>query len=511
MCKSLTRSIRKWDAYGKPIAFTFKGNEVHKTFWGGWVTMLAIVATVAYLLFLISRLVNNKFVTTSVSANYQDLFHENPQYMSKYNFSMAFGSVGVPYEILNDPRYFNLEFVQFEYRYNEDGSLNNTNYSFLEKARWNESDVNFKNYAQSNVYLRDFICPKNMDNFVIQGVYDLTNVVKNFGVYLTYCQSDDPDYWAPYEDIVQYNGQYFYVDVINSYFDSDDYDNPVKEYVDNRLYDYFTFGLSKEYDMYLSQNKANTKDSPFSILGNSKEYEFLTVDETFRYISNYDETMIMYCGFYQSIKADKTTRSTLNIIDIIGLSGGFASLIFLIWGVTVKFISTQMLYYKLSSRLYQVDTSHLNNSKQIAPVYNESDQEEIKKSKYKVDAEVDNSTAHRNGIEKIYSNKRTTAEAQHKRRGIINQTVDSISSRRMYSYSGRDICYHFWCCWKWKTHKCGNNLTLYERHNLYKQGYTKVISEFDALNYAKSQRKLKILLESLMDRSELFLSEYQHI
>lgn len=102
-----------------------------------------------------------------------------------------------------------------------------------------------------------------------------------------------------------------------------------------------------------------------------------------------------------------------------------------------------MLYYKLSSRLYQVDTSHLNNSKQIAPVYNESDQEEIKKSKYKVDAEVDNSTAHRNGIEKIYSNKRTTAEAQHKRRGIINQTVDSISSRRMYSYSGRDICYHF--------------------------------------------------------------------
>lgn len=510
MWKSLIRSIRKWDSYGKPIVFTFQGHDVHKTFWGGWVTMLAIAAIAIYLAFLIIRLVSNKFVTTTVSANYQDLLDQVPLYFKDYNFSIAFGAIGIPYEVLNDPHYFNLNFVKYVYYYDENGLISSIEYTAIDKVRCNESDSNFRLYAQDKVYLEEFFCPKSLNDIVLEGVFDLTDVVTEFGIELSYWHSDDPDYWAPFDEIDQYDGEYFYVDVIDSYFDADDYEHPIKEYINNELYDYFTYGLSKEYDMNLSKNVAITKDSPFIIFGNSQNEDYLSLENINRYFSNYQETMILYWGFYQSNKTTKTSRTTLNIIDILGLSGGFSSMVFLIWGIMVNFIADKLLYYKLSSRLYQVDSLNKDQGKQLLVVHGQIDKEEAKINKYKVETNELNDDP-KNGIAKAFSNKKTTAEAQHKRRDIINHTIDSISSRRMYSYSSRDICYHFWCCWKCKNSGQGKRLTMYDRHILYNEGYAKVSSEFDALNYAKSQRKLKILLESLMDKNELYLSEYQHI
>lgn len=132
-----------------------------------------------------------------------------------------------------------------------------------------------------------------MNDFVMQGVFDITNVVRYFGIQLTYCQNDDPSYCASFEDISKYDGYYFYVDFLNSYFDADDYSHPVKEYIDNKLYDYFTFGYSKMYDVYLSNNKALTKDSPLSISGDVTEYSFVTVDQIHSYFDDSTQNLIL--------------------------------------------------------------------------------------------------------------------------------------------------------------------------------------------------------------------------
>ena len=42
------------------------------------------------------------------------------------------------------------------------------------------------------------------------------------------------------------------------------------------------------------------------------------------------------------------------------------------------------------------------------------------------------------------------------------------------------------------------------------KGLKKYIQEFDAEYYAKSLRELKMLVSSLMDDSERFMSAYQH-
>lgn len=524
MWKSFTQTVRRWDAYGKPITFTFKGRESYTTFLGGWVTLLAIWSTFVYLIFLINRLMDNKFVTTSVSTNYQDLYTENPLIMKDYNFSMAFGSIGIPYEILTNDRYFDLKFYQFDVFFDEEGYFLYRNFTIVDYTRCNEANVNFKNYALDNVYLKDFIWPVNMNNFIAQGVYDITNVVRYFAINLNYWKDDGSNNWAPIEDIKYYEGYYFYIDFINSYFDANDYDQPVKEYIDNTLYDYFSFDLVKEYDVFISRNNAQTKDSPLSLVGGVTDYSFVSVDNFQRYFSPDNENQLLFWGFYQSMRLESITRSTLNIIDIIGISGGFASMIIFVCGVFIRFIGRRLYYYKLISYLYQVDSSIYQNNIQPSSALSQTWEsqvpsspkklnEESKRANYKINFSSDEKQKleQRNSITNTYSNKRTTEKARLKRLDIINQTIASINSRRMYSYNSRDIWYHFWCCWKCMTSKSNNSLTMYNRHKLFNLGFSKALSEFDALNYAKSQRKLKILLESLMDKNERFLSEYQHI
>lgn len=100
---------------------------------------------------------DNKFVTTSVSTKYQDLYTENPIEMKDYTFSIAFGSIGIPYEILTDDRYFNLDFLQYDAYYSEDGEYIGTNLTYVDYARCNESDVHFKYHTNDNAYFKDFI------------------------------------------------------------------------------------------------------------------------------------------------------------------------------------------------------------------------------------------------------------------------------------------------------------------------------------------------------------------
>ena len=55
-----------------------------------------------------------------------------------------------------------------------------------------------------------------------------------------------------------------------------------------------------------------------------------------------------------------------------------------------------------------------------------------------------------------------------------------------------------------------SNFSLYNRHRLYLKGAEKFNQETDFVYYARSLRLLKMLVSSLMDDSEKYLSVYQH-
>ena len=51
--------------------------------------------------------------------------------------------------------------------------------------------------------------------------------------------------------------------------------------------------------------------------------------------------------------------------------------------------------------------------------------------------------------------------------------------------------------------------TMHQRHRLYLKGKRKFVAEFDAVAFARAQRKLKMLMNWLMDKSDHYLAVFQ--
>ena len=92
---------------------------------------------------------------------------------------------------------------------------------------------------------------------------------------------------------------------------------------------------------------------------------------------------------------------------------------------------------------------------------------------------------------------------------LFNNAMTSMKRRYKYSYNVFDYIYNL--AWPlplfpWRKHSL---LSLYNRYKLLKKGEDMYIKEFDAVYFARSIRNLKMLVATLMDDSERFLSTYQ--
>lgn len=140
---------------------------------------------------------------------------------------------------------------------------------------------------------------------------------------------------------------------------------------------------------------------------------------------------------------------TSSIIDVLGLIGGFSSLILLIFGKISNYITEKMYYYEVSSKLYQVDTSKYDKEAK-----NIDDQDELKNSSFQsVDLPLEETKTNiktmksersgkifdKKGIIKSFLNRGTSKSAMEKRAKVIDQAFQSMSVRRCYNYSYKDV------------------------------------------------------------------------
>ena len=61
---------------------------------------------------------------------------------------------------------------------------------------------------------------------------------------------------------------------VNSYFDGSDYENPIKDYLDDRIYDYLNDNSQKIIFAYVKQNTATVQDDIFDYSLNGVDSKF---------------------------------------------------------------------------------------------------------------------------------------------------------------------------------------------------------------------------------------------
>lgn len=84
-----------------------------------------------------------------------------------------------------------------------------------------------------------------------------------------------------------------------------------------------------------------------------------------------------------------------------------------------------------------------------------------------------------------------------------------MKERRRFNFSVFDFIYNLYCLIGWMFCCKRKRSSLFKRYKYYEYGENKYMKEFDAAYYAKSIRRLEMLVNTFMDDSERYLVNYQ--
>ena len=141
---------------------------------------------------------------------------------------------------------------------------------------------------------------------------------------------------------------------MNSYFDFNDYDNPVKRFIDDQLFFTVDSKQSKQANVYVMKAQTELEDELFQ-LGQKTKMDFATVQNIREYSSILDESdpaMVVIYIRYDS-KYTIYARQVYSILQLLGDIGGLQEMLYLIGLLSVSFFARKQFISSVIKEIYQ--------------------------------------------------------------------------------------------------------------------------------------------------------------
>lgn len=155
---------------------------------------------------------------------------------------------------------------------------------------------------------------------------------------------------------------------VNSYLDFEDYDKPIKQYIEDR-YTYRALPTYKKLiKMYIKENYVELSDNILGI-GQSEEQKFLSVDNQ---IQDLHPSAVAAREVYFEIlltldpQKDYYTRTVFSFLDLFGQLGGVFELMCIWMGLIVWFFAKNVMFFSIFKRLYHIEREEDNNHQESA-------------------------------------------------------------------------------------------------------------------------------------------------
>ena len=151
--------------------------------------------------------------------------------------------------------------------------------------------------------------------------------------------------------------------------DFEDYDTPVKSYVDDRYSYRGVPGFGKQVKMYLKENDVELSDSLMGF-GQTVKKEFISVDNTVHDLHPFQENDFFEIFLVLDAQKDTYTRVVFNFLDLFGKLGGVFELLSIAFGLLIGFFAKNVLLNSIFKRLYHTEkededaTSNKNSADQ---------------------------------------------------------------------------------------------------------------------------------------------------
>jgi hypothetical protein len=234
------------------------------------------------------KLFDRKIKSTLISKTFENNFdnHKKHEFMKNGpNFIFNYFAATIPFdeEKWVHPSFFSMEIVQVN-RLTTEENQSTIAFSEVPFERCNEREV-LKSYGNLLIAPTPSICFK-YNNSTIFGsdMTENSRILARFGVW-----NSENRTWYPEEDLrkLLYRAR-FRMYILNKHYDFMDFENPLKTYVDDHIFERLDFGFLKMRKVLIRENRVIQYDSIWP-WASPTEYTFYSVSNTVSIVANSTE------------------------------------------------------------------------------------------------------------------------------------------------------------------------------------------------------------------------------
>ena len=142
--------------------------------------------------------------------------------------------------------------------------------------------------------------------------------------------------------------------MINSYFDLNSYDDPIKTFIEDRLVYYTINGFTRDVNFYFQKNEIERQDNYLSVVSEGEEETFISMSDSETYLKATDGINVFKGSFLKSNKQTSYTRSVFTFLDLLGVIGGVFEVLSAVGSICVMIFAERNFNYSILSNLYHV-------------------------------------------------------------------------------------------------------------------------------------------------------------
>ncbi|CDW83800.1 UNKNOWN [Stylonychia lemnae] len=363
--ESLTEGVkdrlRKADRFGYPISLTYKQNQTFTSSFGGIMTIFSIIALLVYFFVMFSDVISKSRYTINEIKYVRDLYGDKSFYsfnLNQFDYGVQLSYSGLDPQVTNLFQYFSIKMFVFQTAVKKNYTDGEYPLEYIRKdidiARCTQDRFAGQSDEQDN---SKWWCPQvnetllqgRMGSFVSQRLKieftycDQKYLIKNFPN-LTCKSREETD--AISKD------SFFLFGYLEQFLDVAEFEkNPIKYTLTALQYTPQT-DIRFEY-FGISQNYAKLRDSWLASSISVKNYTYGTITKktsNFQLKSNRD--LWVSFNFVMDENTVDTTRISYNFIDALTATGGFASIIMIVFKVLTDKIQKVLYHASIMKRLY---------------------------------------------------------------------------------------------------------------------------------------------------------------
>ena len=280
---------------------------------------------------------------------------DTKHYIGRGTFAIAFGLIlnDAVSQILLDPTYFNLSIGMREYYRDENGLYNYTT-NLLEYGACDQDFPFVDNKSNTRLGLKDYLWIKQDDYFISSDFNGDNSHTLDIFVFKWDNQTMNNTWKTEAEISTILSYSYINVALISTYFDFEDYVNPIKTYL-NDLELVSFLNATQFLEISVQQNEALISDSllfPGSF--ESRKFYNAKPKQLKQANSLVLNNSLAYVFVSLNRESEQYERVVYSFFDMFGYLGGLFDFAYYVGYLLVGYFNEKQLNHTILSKLYQV-------------------------------------------------------------------------------------------------------------------------------------------------------------